>query len=109
ELKIRIAGPRPDSVLEIEARAVGGLGEPEQREIGVGVAGNGLYLIFAAAGNDFEDDALPPQVRSTEPVDTSDLAIERGVARLNVWIPDEIRELVATGREGEIRRTAGGR
>jgi len=54
------------------------LSEPEQLEIGVGVPGDGLFLVFAAAGDDLEGDTLPPQIRSAEAIYASDLTIEAG-------------------------------
>src|SRR6185295_18579635 len=107
QLEIGVAGTRPDSILEVEAGAVGGLSETEQLEIGVGIAGDGLFLIFAAAGDDFQSDTLPAQVRSAESVDASDLAIELGVTRLDVGIPHQIRQLIAVLDEFEIRGAAG--
>ena len=84
------------------------MSEPEQLEIGVGVAGDGLFLVFAAAGDDLEGDTLPPQIRSAEAIYASDLTIEGWIPGLNVGIPNQVGDLIPLVGEGEIGRAAGG-
>ena len=107
ELEVRITGPRPDSVLQVEARAVGRLGETEQLEVGIGGAGDGLLLVLTTSGDDLERDALPSEIRPAKPIHAADLTIESRIAWLDLRIPDQVCKLVALGTAvGEVGRTA---
>jgi hypothetical protein len=85
-----------------------GLGKTEKLQISISLASDGFFLVFAAAGDNLYGDALSSEIGSSEPIHTSDLAIEFRVSRLDVGVPNQIGELITGSDEFEIGCAAGG-
>src|SRR5438067_5631352 len=66
-----------------------------------------LFLIGARSDHDFDDNALAPDFRSADSINTPYLTLERRVGRRHLRIPEQIRELLGLRSVLEIGRAAG--
>ncbi len=110
ELEVRITRTRPQSVLEIECRAVRLLRKAEQLKKSRCPRSrfvSNLFLIGAGSDDDFDDNALTPDFRSADSINAPYLTLERRIGRCCLRIPEKIRELLGLRPVLEIRCAAG--